>query len=69
MKDKILDPFINIGNKELPNADLLGLTSNVASQNLFGTLNVGNKNIKIDGANRRIIINDGTTNRIVIGNV
>lgn len=40
-----------------------------------GTLNVdeyitvGVSNIKIDGANKRIIVNDGTTNRIVIGNV
>jgi hypothetical protein len=32
-------------------------------------LNVGEDNIKIDGANKRIIVNDGTNNRIVIGNV
>jgi hypothetical protein len=30
-------------------------------------LNVGNGNVKIDGANKRIIINDGTNDRILLG--
>ena len=32
-----------------------------------GTVNVGNANVKIDGDNTRIIINDGTNDRILIG--
>lgn len=30
-------------------------------------IQIGTSNIKIDGANRRIIISDGTTDRIIIG--
>ena len=30
-------------------------------------IQIGSNNIKIDGANRRIIINDGTTDRVIIG--
>jgi hypothetical protein len=45
--------------------------------NLFGTsvvmdgstgiITVGNSNVKIDGVNKRIIINDGTNDRVLIG--
>jgi hypothetical protein len=31
------------------------------------TINVGGSNITIDGANNRIIVNDGTVDRILIG--
>lgn len=37
------------------------------SQTLSGDIIVGNGNVKIDGANKRIIINDGTYDRILIG--
>jgi len=40
-----------------------------SSQTLSGDILVGGSNVKIDGANTRILINDGTNNRIVIGNV
>ena len=36
-------------------------------QNLTGSVNVGAGNIKIDGANKRIIINDGTNDRVLLG--
>ena len=32
-----------------------------------GVIYVGSKNIKIDGKNKRILISDGTTDRILIG--
>lgn len=37
------------------------------SQALAGDIQVGNGNVKIDGANKRIIINDGSNDRILIG--
>lgn len=40
-----------------------------SSQVLSGDIQVGGSNVKIDGANGRILINDGTNNRIVIGSV
>lgn len=45
------------------------LTASGQNQNFTGTINIGSAQIKIDGVNGRIVINDGTTNRIVIGNV
>lgn len=30
-------------------------------------LNIGNGNVKIDGANKRIIVNDGTNDRVLMG--
>jgi len=38
-----------------------------STQTLTGDIQVGESNIKIDGANKRIIINDGTNDRILIG--
>ena len=38
-----------------------------SSQNLTGDIQVGTGNVKVDGANKRIIINDGTNDRILIG--
>lgn len=60
---------ITAGEWELVNdlraADaLLKATS---GQTLSGTIEVGESNIKIDGANKRIIINDGTRDIILIG--
>lgn len=36
---------------------------------IAGAVSVGADTVSIDGANQRIVINDGTTNRIVIGEV
>jgi len=36
-------------------------------QTLSGDVSVGSGNVKIDGVNKRIIINDGTNDRILIG--
>ena len=38
-------------------------------QALTGDFNLNDGNVKIDGANHRILINDGTNNRIVIGEI
>lgn len=38
-----------------------------ASQALTGDFNLNDGNVKIDGANKRILINDGTNDRILIG--
>lgn len=32
-----------------------------------GTVSVGTNSIILDGTNRRIVVNDGTTNRLLIG--
>jgi hypothetical protein len=40
-----------------------------SSQTLTGDFNLNDANVKIDGANKRFLINDGSNNRIVIGNV
>ena len=37
------------------------------SQNLTGDFHLGASNVKIDGVNKRIIINDGTHDRVLIG--
>lgn len=72
MAEKIIDPFINIMDIPLVATDLSGLSTGVASQNLFGVLNVaGGSNVKIDGLNGRITMtrqSDGMTG-LVIGNV
>jgi len=38
-------------------------------QTLTGNFNLNDSNVLIDGANSRILINDGTDNRIVIGEI
>jgi len=37
------------------------------SQTLSGDFNLNDANVKIDGTNKRILINDGTNDRIIIG--
>lgn len=37
------------------------------TQALTGDINLNDANVKIDGANKRIIINDGSDDRILIG--
>ena len=41
--------------------------ANVQDGTYTNALNVGDGNVKIDGANKRIIINDGTNDRVLIG--
>lgn len=45
------------------------LRSAGGTQKLSGQIYLNDANIVIDGANKRILINDGTDNRIVIGEV
>ena len=41
--------------------------NNISAGTNANVLNVGVANVKIDGANKRIIINDGTNDRVLIG--
>lgn len=43
------------------------ITKSGTSQALTGDLNLNSTNVLLDGANKRIIINDGTNDRILIG--
>lgn len=43
------------------------LLKSTTGQTLSGDFGIGGSNVKIDGANARIIINDGTYDRILIG--
>lgn len=43
------------------------LTKSDTGQTLTGNVNVGDSKVLIDGANTRILINDGTNDRILIG--
>lgn len=43
------------------------LTKTDTSQNLTGSINVGAGNVVVDGVNKRILINDGTNNRVLMG--
>ena len=45
------------------------VATNTGTLNVDEYINVGAANVKIDGANTRIVMNDGTANRVVIGNV
>lgn len=45
------------------------LTKTGTSQDFTGSINVLNSRLLMDGVNGRIVVNDGTTNRIVIGDV
>jgi hypothetical protein len=77
MSDKLTDS----DNTELPSVENVASpydvpqNNNVLPRNLFtsGTLpgntviNIGVNNVKIDGKNKCIIINDGTNDRVIIG--
>jgi len=43
------------------------VATNTGTLNVDEYINVGESNVKIDGANKRILINDGTNDRILIG--
>lgn len=52
---------------DLSNLEGSALLKDSTTQILGGVIKVGGNNIIIDGANKRIIINDGTYDRILIG--
>jgi len=66
--DNVLVKNADIENLAVTDAKILSL---VVSKLTTGTIsvvaNVGNGNVKIDGGNKRILINDGTNDRILIG--
>ena len=43
------------------------LTKTGTGQTLTGDIQLGVSNVKIDGANKRILINDGTNDRVLVG--
>jgi hypothetical protein len=56
------------GNMTATSLDLSAYVSKAgADQVLSGSVQVGNGNVKIDGVNKRILINDGSYDRILIG--
>lgn len=82
-QDSGFDPFmersIGIGEQLVPTT-LEGMSATVSSgdinfdaSQISGSLGdriqVGGNNVVIDGANRRITVNDGNTDRIIIGNI
>lgn len=56
------------GNMVATSATISGYISTTGTgQTLSGSINTGNGNVLIDGANKRIIINDGSYDRVLIG--
>lgn len=55
--DKLSANYIEVG----------GADADLQTTGIDGAVNVGSANVKIDGANTRIVINDGTNDRILIG--
>jgi hypothetical protein len=53
----------SIGNTNISNVSVSKLITGVISV----VANIGNTNVKIDGVNNRITINDGTYDRVLIG--
>jgi len=52
---------------EISGDQLDAVATNTGTLNVDEYINVGASNVKIDGTNKRIIINDGTNDRILIG--
>ncbi len=70
MSEQLINPFIDVKNIDPEPTLLGGLTTDGASQNFFGVLNINNNRVQIDGNNGRIVIKDETgIPRIVMGNV
>ena len=55
--DKISATYLEVGDAD----------GDLQTSGIDGAINVGSSKVKIDGANTRIIINDGTNDRILIG--
>ena len=71
INSKLKDAAVNenkIASEAVTNAKIKNM---VVSKLLTGTIsvvaNVGDGNVKIDGSNKRILINDGTNDRILLG--
>lgn len=68
-EQKLTDTFtpVVIPDKTLPDTESSGgIKKDGSDQRILGVLEIGWA-IKLDGANNRIIINDGNTDRIIIG--
>lgn len=61
-----MNVFKNVKNKPLPSSDFLTMTRNGFGQDFIGDMRVG-QGVFIDGKNKRIIVNDGSNDRILIG--
>lgn len=59
---------LGIGDSQISNDKVSGLSaSKITTGTLSVIMNVGGSNVLIDGENTRIVINDGTNDRILIG--
>ena len=56
-----------ITGTEISGTQLDVVATNTGTLNVDEYINVGESNVKIDGANKRILINDGTDDRILLG--
>lgn len=56
------DISISIGNNQVDASNLVG--GIIGSE---GIIYLGSKQVRLDGKNKRIVINDGTTDRVIIG--
>jgi hypothetical protein len=57
-----------IQDQAVTNAKIVSLVADkITAGTVTVTLGVGGANVTIDGANNRIIVNDGTVNRVLIG--
>lgn len=60
--------YAKITNVEVTNGQIVTLSiSKLTAGTLDEEAEIGSGNVVIDGANERILVNDGSTNRVVIG--
>lgn len=59
------DPFVGGDMERRRTLDASNLVGGVIGNE--GILYLGSKQVRIDGKNQRIVINDGTTDRVIIG--
>ncbi len=61
--DKISAGTLDASQIDVTNLD----ANNITSGTITFTMGLGGANVKIDGVNKRIIVNDGTNDRVLIG--
>lgn len=74
LEDRGFNKYLSRTSYGKPEEVVGGTPRYISARNLSGgrlssttTINLGSDNIKIDGGNRRIVISDGSTDRILIG--
>lgn len=67
--DKITSGTIDAGVVTVSNIDPADINSGTLSTQVNVGTTISSSYVQLDGANNRIVVNDGTTNRIIIGNI